>query len=79
MMPGRTAQSVARLTRESEVPGSIPAPSTHLRFLFRSFKKGSCCHLLAKIYVFSNRLRDLSLPRNSVVRLTDRPDMTIAV
>ena len=26
-----------------------------------------------------NRLRGLSLPRNSAVRLTDRPDMTIAV
>ena len=26
-----------------------------------------------------NRLGGLSLPRNSVVRLTDRPDMTISV
>ena len=29
--------------------------------------------------VLINRLGDLSLPRNSVVRLTDRPDMTTAV
>ena len=29
--------------------------------------------------VLDNRLGGLSLPRNSVVRLTDRPDMTIAV
>ena len=29
--------------------------------------------------VLVNRLGDLSLPRKSVVRLTDRPDMTLAV
>ena len=29
--------------------------------------------------VLVNRLRGLSLPRKSVVRLTDRPDMTIDV
>ena len=29
--------------------------------------------------VLVNRLGGLSLPRNSVVRLTDRPDMTLAV
>ena len=29
--------------------------------------------------VLVNPLGDLSLPRNSVVRLTDRPDLTIAV
>ena len=29
--------------------------------------------------VLINRLGGLSLPRKSVVRLTDRPDMTIAV
>ena len=29
--------------------------------------------------VLVNRLGGLSLPRNSVVRLTDRPDMTIDV
>ena len=29
--------------------------------------------------VLVNRLGGLSLPRNSVVRLTDRPDMTTAV
>ena len=29
--------------------------------------------------VLVNRLGDLSLPRKTVVRLTDRPDMTIAV
>ena len=29
--------------------------------------------------VLVNRLRDLSLPSKSVVRLTDRPDMTLDV
>ena len=29
--------------------------------------------------VLVNRLGDLSLPRKSVVRLTDRPDMTLDV
>ena len=45
------------------------------------FKKGSC-QLLAKVCARStgnNRLGGLSLPRKSVVRLTDRPDMTLDV
>ena len=44
--------------------------------------KGSC-QLLAKVRyvhkVLVNRLGGLSLPRKSVVRLTDRPDMTLDV
>ena len=42
--------------------------------------KGSC-QLLAKYVqeVLVNRLGGLSLPRKSVVRLTDRPDMTLDV
>ena len=49
-------------------------------FSFRFFKKGSC-QLLAKYVheVLVNRLGGLSLPRKSVVRLTDRPDMTLGV
>ena len=47
-MPGRVAQSVARLTHEPEVPGSISGPVTYFRFSFRRFKKGSC-QLLAKV------------------------------
>ena len=44
------------------------------------FKKGSC-QLLPKVCArsTSNRLGGLSLPRKSVVRLTDRPDMTLDV
>ena len=33
--PGRVAQSVARLTQEPEVSGSIPGPATYFRFSFR--------------------------------------------
>ena len=76
-MPGRVAQLVARLTREPEVPGSIPGPATYFCFSFRS------CQLLAKVLyvheVLVNRLGGLSLPRKSVVRLTDRRDMSIDV
>ena len=42
--------------------------------------RGSC-QLLAKVLheVLVNRLGGLSLPRKSVARLTDRPDMTLDV
>ena len=56
----------------------MPGLATYFRFFFRFFKKGSC-QLLAKFVhkVLVNRLGGLSLPRKSVVRLTDRPDMTL--
>ena len=73
-------QSVGHPTRKSGVLGSIPGLATYFRFSFRFFKKGSC-QLLAKVCARStgNRLGGLSLPRKSVVRLTDRPDMTTDV
>ena len=80
-MPGRVAQSVGHPTHKSGVLGSIPGLATYFRFSFRFFKKGSC-QLLAKVCarkVLVNRLGGLSLPRKSVVRLTDRPDMTLDV
>ena len=46
--PGRVAQSVGHLTRNSGVLGSIPGLATYFRFSFRFFKKGSC-QLLAKV------------------------------
>ena len=77
--PGRVPQSVGHLTRKSGVLGSIPGLATYFRFSFRFFKKGSC-QLLAKVHeVLVNRLGGLSLPRKSVVRLTDRPDITLDV
>ena len=75
MSPGRVAQSVARLTQESEVPGPIPDKAIYIRFSFRWFKKDSMFVHLVQV----NRLGGLSLPRNNVVRVTDRPDRTIAV
>ena len=76
--PGRVAQSVARLTQEPEIPGSIHGPATYFRFSFRWFKKGSC-QLLAKALiheVLAIRLGCLSMPRKSEVRLNERPTTT---
>ena len=70
--PGRVAQSVGHLTQKSGVLSSIPGLATYFRFSFRFFKKGSCQLLV-------NRLGGLNLPRKSVVRLTDRLDMTLDV
>ena len=78
--PCRVAQSVGHLTRKSGVLGSIPSLATYFRFSFRFFKKGSCQLWRKYVHeVLVNRLGGLSLPRKSVVRLTDRPDMTLDV
>ena len=69
---GRVAQSVAHLTQEPEVP--IPGPAS---YTFIS-KKGSYVSYWRK-YVHEVLVRRSSLPWKSVVRLTDRPDMTIAI
>ena len=45
-------------------------------------ERNSIAHNLSRKYVHEvlvNRLGGLSLPRKSVVRLTDRPDMTLDV
>ena len=77
LLPGRVAQSVGHLTRKSGVLGSIPgtfvSPSAFSRGAVVSYWR-KCVH-----EVLVNRLGGLSLPRKSVVRLTDRPDMTLAV
>ena len=67
-LSGRVAQSVGHLTRKSGVLGSIPGLATKLSFLLPLFQE-----------VLVNRLAGLSLPRKSVIRLTDRPDMTLDV
>ena len=78
--PGRVAQSVGHLTRKSGVLGSIPvwqhtfvSPSAFSRRAVVSY----CRKYVHEVLV--NRLGGLSLPRKSVVRLTDRPDMTLDV
>ena len=79
-MPGGVAQSVGHLTRKSGVLGLIPGLATYFRFSFRFFKNGSCQFWQKYVHeVLVNRLGGLSLPRKSVVRLTDSPDMTLDV
>ena len=73
---GRVAQSVGHLTRKSGVLGSIPGLATYFRFSRRvvvSYWRKYVHEVLV------NRLGGLSLPRKSVVRLTDRPDMILDV
>ena len=78
--PGRVAQSVGHLTRKSGVLGSIPGLATYFRFSFRFSGRAVVSYLRKYVQeVLVNRLGGLSLPRKSVVRLTDRPDMTLDV
>ena len=79
-MPGRVVQSVGHLTRKLGVLGSIPGLATF--FLSPSaFSRRAVVSYWRKYVqeVLVNRLGGLSLPRKSVVRLTDRPDMTLDV
>ena len=69
-MPGRVAQSITRLIQEPEVPESIPGPATY--FLLPLIQGGQ---LLVTGESMCMKLRR-SKP---AVRLTDRPNMTIAV
>ena len=74
---GCVAQSVARLTHKPEVPGSLPGqPHT---FVSSSADSRRAVVSYWRKYVHEalvDRLGGLSLPRKSVVRLSDRPDMT---
>ena len=71
--PGRLAQSEERLTQEPEV-------HTYFSFSFRWFKKGSC-QLLTKVcsIITGQPLRRSKPAQNSVVRLTDSPDMILVI
>ena len=78
--PARVAQSVGHLTRKSGVLGSIPGLATYFRFSFRFLRRAVVSYWRKYVHeVLVNRLGGLSLPRKSVVRLTDRPDMTLDV
>ena len=77
--PGRVAQSVGHLTRKSGGLGSIPRLATYSQFSFRFFKKGFSYWRKHVHEVLVNCLGGLNLSRKSVVRLTDRPDMTFDV
>ena len=77
-MASRLAQSVGHLTRKSGVLGSIPGLATYFR---STFSRRAVVSYWGKYVhkVLVNRLGGISLPRKSVVRLTDRPDMTLDV
>ena len=78
--PGRVAQSVGQLTRKSGVLGSIPGLTTYFRFSFPFSRRAVVSYWRKYVHeVLVNRLGGLSLPRKSVVRLNDRPDMTLDV
>ena len=80
IQPGRVAQSVGHLTRKSGVLGSIPGRATYFRFSFRFSRRAVVSYWRKYVHeVLVNRLGGLSLPRKSVVSLTDRPDMTLDV
>ena len=65
-MPGRVAQSVARLTREPEVLGSIPGPATYFRFSADS-RRAVVSYWRKYVHeVLVKRLGGLSLLRKSV-------------
>ena len=78
--PGRVAQSVGLLTRKSGVLSSIPGLATHFRSPSAFSRRAVVSYWRKYVHeVLVNRLGGLSLPRKSVVRLTDRPDMTLDV
>ena len=61
------------------VLGSIPSLATYFRFS-SSFSRRAVVSYWQYVHeVLVNSLGGLSLPRKSVVRLTDRPDMTLDV
>ena len=78
-MPGRVAQSVGHLTRQGfwvRYPvwqHTFVSPSAFSRRAVVSYWRKYVHEVLV------NRLGGLSMPRKSVVRLTDRPDMTLDV
>ena len=78
-LPGRIAQSVGHLTRKSGVLGLITGLATYFRF--SAFSRRAVVSYWQKYVheVLVNRLGGLSLPRKSVVRLADRPGMTLDV
>ena len=68
------------LTTVSSLDMSIPGLATYFRFSFLFFKRAVVSYWRKYVHeVLVNRLGGLSLPRKSVVRLTDRPDMTLDV
>ena len=74
-LPGRVAQLVGHLTHKSKVLGSIPGLAIYFPFSADSRRAVVSYWQNYVRFVLVNCLGGLSLPRNSVVRLTDGPDM----
>ena len=77
---GREALSVRHLIRKSGVLDSIPGLATYFVSPSAFSRRAVVSYWRKYVHeVLVNRLVGLSLPRKSVVRLTDRPDMTLDV
>ena len=77
---GHVVQLVGHLTRKSEVLGSIPGLATYFRHPSSDPRGAVVSYWWKYVHeVLGNRLGGLSLPRKSVVRLTDSHDMTLDV
>ena len=78
--PDCVAQSVARLIKEPGVPGSIPGPVTYFVSPSADSRREVVSYWRKYAHeILVNRLGGLGLPRKSMVRLTNRSDMTSAV
>ena len=65
-------QWVVHLTQEPEVLGSIPGPTTYVCSPSADLRSAVVSYWRKYVHkVLINRLEGLSLPRKSVVRLTD--------
>ena len=78
--PGRVVQSEARLTKRARGPRLDTRSSFLLSFPLPLNQEGQITYWRKYVHLLLvNCLGSLSMPRNSVLRLTDRPDMTLAV
>ena len=72
--------SVVHLTQEPEVLGSIPNPASYFVSPSTDSRRASVSYWQKYVNeVIVKCLGGLSLPRKSLVWLTNRPDMTLAV
>ena len=81
MYPSRTAGPRSAvgsmINSRARGPRSIPGPA-YFRFSFLDSRRAVVSYWRKYVHeVLVNHLGDISLPRKSVVRLTDCPDMTI--
>ena len=74
------AQSIARLTQEPKVLAFIPGPAHTFVSPSADSRRTVVSYWRKYVHeVLVNRSGGLSMPRKSVVKLTDRPDLTMDV